>query len=66
VHWIPRGKWECLRDCATEKGDPIPWVLRVDGKRVGGLELLLEWNLGFGLLIMEIGQLRGPYLLMDS
>jgi hypothetical protein len=42
VHWSPRGKWEGLRDYVVEKGDPIPWVVQVVGKRVGGLELLLE------------------------
>jgi hypothetical protein len=28
-------------------GDNIPWVVQVEGKRTGGLELLLEYNLGF-------------------
>jgi hypothetical protein len=35
----------------ADKGDPIPRVMEVVGKeRVGGLELLLEYNLGFRLL----------------
>jgi hypothetical protein len=42
VNWILRGKWEGLRDCVVEKGDPIPWVEQVEGKRAGGLELFLE------------------------
>jgi hypothetical protein len=44
----------------------IPWVVQVVGKRVGGLELILEFNLGFGLLIVKSGQPRGPDLLVDS
>jgi hypothetical protein len=33
----------------AEKGDPIPWVVQVEGKESCGLELLLEletWVLG--------------------
>jgi hypothetical protein len=43
--------------CAV-KGDPIPWVVQVVGKRVE------PWV--FGLLIVESGQPRGSYLLVDS
>ena len=42
VHWSPGGKWEGAKDYMEKKGDPIPWVAQVEGKRVGGLELLLE------------------------
>jgi len=54
------------RDYVVEKGDLIPWVMQVVGKNVGRLELLLEQNLGFGLLDVESGQPRGPGLLVDS
>jgi hypothetical protein len=37
--WREVGRLEGL--CVV-KGDPIPWVVQVVGKRVGGLELLLE------------------------
>jgi hypothetical protein len=36
------GKWEGPRDYVEKKGDPIPCVVRVEGKGVGGMELLLE------------------------
>jgi hypothetical protein len=38
----PRGKCKGPRDCMTETGDPIPWVVLVEGKRDGGFKLLLE------------------------
>jgi hypothetical protein len=50
----------------VEKEDPIPWVVQVVGKRVCGLELLLELNLSFGLLNVESGHSRGIYILVDS
>jgi hypothetical protein len=50
----------------AKKGDSIPWVVLVEGKRASGLELLSEWNLYFGLIIMESGQPRVPKLLVDS
>jgi len=31
-----------MRDYVENKGDSIPWVVQVEGKRYGGLELLLE------------------------
>jgi hypothetical protein len=43
VHYIPGGKWEGSRDYMEEKGDPIPWVVRIEGKeRIGGLEFVVE------------------------
>jgi hypothetical protein len=54
MHWSLGGKWEGPRDYVAEKGDPIPWVVQVEGKRVGGLELLLELELGFW--VVECGE----------
>jgi hypothetical protein len=36
-----------MRDYVAKKGDIIPWVVHIEGKRDGGLKLLLEKNLGF-------------------
>jgi hypothetical protein len=33
----------------------ILWIVQVEGKRYSGLELLLDYNLGFGLLNVESG-----------
>jgi hypothetical protein len=40
--------------------------VQVVGKRDGRLELLLEQNLGFGLLNVESEQLSGPDLFVGS
>jgi len=42
MHWIHGRKWEGLRDYVAKKGYPIPWVVQVEEKIVGRLDLLLE------------------------
>jgi len=59
-------KWEGPRDYVEKKGDRIPSVVLVEGKRASGLELLLEWNLDLWLLIMESGKPRGSNFFVDS
>jgi hypothetical protein len=67
VNWSSRGKWEGSRDYVVDKGDPIPWVVQVEGKESWWIGIIVGVkNLGFGMVCMESGKLRGQDLLVES
>jgi hypothetical protein len=56
-----------LRDYVVDKGIPFLDLCRLREKIVGGLEFVVELELGFwGVVCMDIGQPRETYLLLHS